>query len=190
MDVKKQLLQLYQDLNKTFFEGTLPPVLFRISFADKQVNWSLRYLQDKQYCMFINWTLLDCTEEELYINMLHQMAHIENDVNGISDTSRMYQYHNGKWNKVVNRLGIKTEFKHNFGHYSVGIDEETVAKIHAFFNYDRYKQSVQQKENVISDTESVAMVAFKCPRCNRIIKAKPTNKLICGFCLCDYFRME
>lgn len=188
MGVRKILTGLYDNLNRVFYSGTLPPVYIRFTFAEQNVNYYLKYMKNNQFCILINWKMLDCEEKDLYINILHQMAHIRNAVNDIKDTSRNYRYHNKNWNDEVKKTGVITDHNSQVGYYTVGIEEQTVNIIRSFFDFKKYKDIVATSE----DAGSKVYVTYKCPRCNRLIRAVPAvgNIVICGYDHCKFVRID
>lgn len=192
--LSEQLLQLYNALNKLYFKGILPPVIIEISFAEKQTNWSTRLYNNRQYGISVNWYSLE-DEDNLYIDMLHQMIHISNSINDVIDTSGRGRYHNIKWKNEAKRVGLIVENNNRQGYYAVGINKLTILEIRQVFDYKKY-------ENVLDEfgcTESMKinnknkvnqLVMFKCPQCGRIAKTRATNRINCGFCLCEYIRFN
>lgn len=187
MGVRKILTRLYDNLNRVYYKGTLPPALIRFSFAEQNVNYYLR-MKNNQFCICINWKMLDCEEQELYMNMLHQMAHIYNAVHEIKDTSRYFRYHNKKWNEAVVKTGVITEHNTKIGYYAVGIHESTMNTIKSFFDFGKYMDLITTKE----DVGSKKFVTYKCPRCSRLIFAVPAvgNPVICGYDYCEFLRID
>ena len=185
MNIKKSLLDLYRNLNREIYNGTLPPINIRFSFKGKQLKtWTIRH-NTPEYNLIIYWNLLDCEESELYVDMLHQMVHIYNDVNGIKDTSRNYRFHNELFAKEARRIGLIVERDEN-GCHTVGLEESLFKRIQGLFDFDEFKKAIITDK---PDTSN-AMIVQKCPRCNRVVRTAPSNNLICGFCYCDYISAE
>lgn len=189
MSVKDILIRLYDNLNRIFYSGILPPVYIQFNFAEKnKKEWKLYFMKNGQYCISINWKLLNCNETDLYINMLHQMAHIYNWINEIADTSKSCRYHNKKWDNAVRKNGIITAHNANVGYYAVGISDNTVKKIQPFFDFKKFREIVASS----NDEGEKRFVAHKCPKCNRIILAVPIigNNVICGYDHCEFIRID
>lgn len=185
MNVKTALLRLYDNLNKEYYYGTLPPIDIRFSFATQRYKeWMLKY--EPQYTLVIKWKLLDCEEEQLYARMVHQMVHIYNHVNDIRDSCDKQRYHNHYFKKEAERIGLITEHDSRKGYHVIGINESEVKKIRKYFDYDKFHKEIVTNER----TDNMKFLAHKCPKCNRMIKTLASNNVICGFCYVNYICVE
>lgn len=178
MSTTKGLSELYNCLNREFWSGELPPIAFFISFAKTRVTWKIYF--KPQYKISVHCKLLKSCPEDLYMNMLHQMVHYRNRINDIKDTSRTDRYHNKKFEEEAKRVGLILEYTEINGYNPVGITKQTVKRINKVFDYKQYLKNVEM------DDMPEKMYTYKCPKCNRTVKAFSTNKIICGYCYCDY----
>lgn len=184
MNIKKILLELYRKLNKEFYNGTLPPINIRFSFAEQLVQWTVRYTP--QYFMFINWkVLLECNEMDLYVNMMHQMVHIYNRINDIKDTSQSNHYHNKNFRKEAERIGLVMGHD-STGWCTIGLEEEVFQRVQKLFDYETFRKEIETDESKVDNR----LLTHKCPKCNRMAKTLASNNLICGFCYCEYICVE
>lgn len=185
MNIKTTLLRLYDNLNKEYYHGTLPPVDIRFSFATKMYKgWKLQY--EPQYTLFIKWKLLECEEEQLYVSMLHQMVHIYNHVNDVKDNCDKQRYHNQYFREEAERIGLVTMYDLRKGYDTVGLQKNEFEKIRKYFDYDKFHKEIVTKER----TADIRFLAHKCPKCNRMVKTLESNNIICGFCYVNYVCVE
>lgn len=192
--LRKYLELLYNNINRLFFDGTLPPAVINFSYTERQKIFRVIRLKNDQFLITINWTYLDCTEEELYINMIHQMGHIYNASRGIKDTSRSARYHNKKWSKAVAKAGVLTKIdnedkKSCVGWYAVGIEADTVNKIREFFDFNKFREAVLERTEPGMESQ---LAVYLCPYCRRTVYAVPKsdNIIICGYDFNKYIRLD
>lgn len=139
--LENKLLALYEGISREFYENCLPHITITISYTEKQVKWSLHCNDDNTYRLYVNLKLLNCEENELYMNMLHQTTHIYNHMRGIVDCIQNYRYHNYNWDIEARRVGLITGTC-NLGYKAVDIEDDTVRRIKTFFDYGDYKKTV------------------------------------------------
>lgn len=180
MSTTKGLSELYSCLNREFWSGELPPVAFTTSFAKQRITWGILFTP--QCRISVHYKLLKSKQEDLYMNMLHQMIHVKNKINDIKDTSHADRYHNKKFADEAKKVGLLLDYNKLTGHNVVGISDEAVSKINKIFNYQQYLKEVEENEV----PEKWNMYTYRCPKCNRVVNAFSTNKIICGYCYCEY----
>lgn len=178
MDDVQMLIHLYDCLNNRIFQSQLPPILIRL--YNKRGTWKAVKSKNGNYQIAISLKALSYSEEQIYINMLHQMVHIYNQIRNIVDVSSSDRYHNKYWNAKAQAIGLITEFEPTKGFKAVGIKPEVFELAQGFFQYDTYIQEV--KKDLRARKKGV-WAKFQCPVCDRVILAKNGSRdIICGYC--------
>lgn len=185
MDDVEMLNHLYDRLNKYLFEKRLPPVLIRL--YNKRGTWNV--IRDKgNFQITICLKALSIPEEQIYINMLHQMIHIYNQIQDITDVSQAGRYHNKHWNAKAQQVGLITTFEPTKGFKATGIDPKTIELAKWFFNYEKYLEEVNRD---LRARKQGVFAKFQCPACDRVIFARNgSREIICNYCHRNFIQIK
>lgn len=184
MDNIEMLKHLYDRLNKQLFHKQLPPVLIRV--YSRRGTWNV-VKEHGNFLITISLKALSYPEEQIYINMLHQMVHIYNQINGVVDASSTERYHNKHWNVKAQQVGLITIFEPTKGFRAVGIEPEVMALAREFFDYEQYMKEVKKDLRV---RKQGVFAKFQCPVCDRVIYARNGSKeIMCNYCHRNFIQM-
>ncbi len=182
MKVEEQLISLYNEINNIAWSGSLPPVLVELVFAKVNKGWRTKFLENRNYKIVINIDAISCEERELYVNMMHQMVHIYNDLRDLKDTTNRYRYHNLVYKKEAENRGIIIQQRENDGYYPVDIEQDIYKQIRKVFSYKSYIQAVKDRGYYTDSKDGLERVYAKCPLCRKVIRMTRGTQVICALC--------
>ena len=100
--MEDQLRGVFNIFNIVFFQAGLPSMQFKIDLTKK---FAIRWVADSN-CILIGSQISSIrTKYDLYHAILHEMVHIQNSLNRISDVNEN-QYHNKNFAKVAVKIGL------------------------------------------------------------------------------------
>lgn len=112
----------FQVLNERYFDGELPPIVITImsskSLGHFTINKEWRVDQEHFNEINIGAEHLSRPIENIMATLAHEMTHYYCQLNGISDTSQNYRYHNKRFKEEAEKRGLIISYAKYIG-YSV-----------------------------------------------------------------------
>ena len=144
MTVLNALYAAFDHFNEYFYaKELLPRPVINIGSAGRMnaLGWFLksgwRDKEDQFHEINMSAEYLRRKPEETLETLLHEMAHMRNEVDGIKDCNQS-QYHNKKFKSAAEYLGLKVEKSGYRGWSKTTLDVESKAAIRALpFNYKK-----------------------------------------------------
>lgn len=128
-EVTQKLVEAFEFFNKELDANLDTPVFTLIPNRGRQSYygwyWADRWKDGKKTLPEINITAdtLKRSVEEICETLIHEMAHYQNNVNGIRDCNAN-QYHNKAFKKQAEAFGLKVERMRNKGYAKTELDEK------------------------------------------------------------------
>jgi hypothetical protein len=128
-EVTQKLVEAFEFFNKELDCNLDTPVFTLIPNRGRQSYygwyWADRWKDGKKTLPEINITAdtLKRSVEEICETLIHEMAHYQNNVNGIQDCNAN-QYHNKMFKKQAEAFGLKVERMRNKGYAKTELDEK------------------------------------------------------------------
>jgi hypothetical protein len=161
-DLTCELQKVYKEFNFDLFSGALPEASFVI---DVNKNPSFKF-RENDFTIVIGQDFSNLDLIELLDDLLHEMVHISNFLNGVKDFHYSNQYHNQKFMKLANRVGL-TLIKHETQGWSIttskSIDEDDIEISYpdSDFCQKREESYLKVEENFSKDILKNAKEEFK-----------------------------
>lgn len=193
MYVEKEVEQMYNKMNSSFFLGRLPVV--RVTTSKAKIRKKYWYVEKKERIWNIR-VHIDCLQQAINRpdvfcgQLLHQIIHIYCAENKIKETCRGEQYHNKIFAEYAEMYGIKTELVNGQGYVDKGLEDREAEKIMGILGdisgkiASAFKEDAKLEINLPRSNEY--MIEQWCPVCHRHAKTSVNTKLICGWCYVDF----
>lgn len=126
--------------------------------------------------------------EEISETLLHEMAHLYNVQNGITDTSRNGYYHNKNFKKCAEKHGLIVYCCDKYGYCDTKLNNEakTFVSTLSGYNFDVFRIKADKSSKPKQSTRKLV-----CPSCGNIIRVTKMNiNVICGDCLVSFQEMR
>lgn len=183
------LLRIYTDFSILIYKKCLEEPFFQASYTQKDKRyWKHAYTPGNKMCVRVNIEKLN--REEILINTLHILIHMENRKNGIADMSESAggRYHKVAFAREANRIGVRCMHDKNYGYQIFQVSDELR---HECLNItERYYKDIETYLRIymaMKDTKrnlrpniSQSFVSYQCPACHKVIKATENSHIICG----------
>lgn len=192
MEREQVLTELYVKINNTLFGGSLPVAMFMIHNGQKnRSGWKLEYIPyNNSYLIHVAKARLLDSAKLIYENMMHQIVHILNWEDGITDTCRNGQYHTKLFKKRGIDIGLEIRNeKDGHGFCWVDIPAEMIDKINYPNLEGKMNDAISRESNRSVNWKSKNTIYY-CPVCKREAKAGDKMKLYCGFCNVSMIRKD
>lgn len=145
-DIITELHRAFAYLNKDLSQNSLEePIIVvqtkgredKMGWCSKNKIWGQRFkLNCTKYEVSISAEYLGCGYNETMNTLTHEMVHLYNAQNGISDTSRNGTYHNKKFKIEAERVGLNVDYDKRYGWACTDLSEELERKIN-FYNINK-----------------------------------------------------
>lgn len=189
VDTLKELYSIFHKLEDSLFKVKLEEPVILIQSSNKKYlgtcsvnkDWSNKKDEKKEkYEITISAESLKRPTEEIVETLLHEMVHLYCSLNDIKDTSNNFVYHNKRYKKEAERLGLEVSHAKTIGHAITKLKSETITLIKTFnINdslFDYYKKPH------FSVGKKVIYNKYGCPECSVKISTYKKVNLICGDC--------
>jgi ribosomal protein S27E len=194
--IKKEnqfLSKLYDNLNTVFFGETLPAVVLTIqgekAGAKNSLGWFSpnRWRDGEETKHEINITAENFKRPtfSIFITLLHEMIHLQNEIKGIKDTTRQGRYHNKKFANTCHDVGLlvtpcdevgyRTPHDYNDqsekvkSFYDSMTQSEKWQEVETLFQLSRMKPQAKEKQQ-----KNNIWLSITCPQCGEVFKVKKT----------------
>lgn len=208
----ESLEELFDIMNNHFFSGTLPKPIIVASTAGKKnaYGWCTNYRawtdkemkdilspsdalteeekkiiaqEDGYYEINICAEYLNRSFEDICVTLLHEMVHLYNLKDGVSDTSRFGLYHNRNYKEAAEKHGLHVE-KTKYGWSETSLTYPSLEFVRLLdkdkFDLHRRPKSTSGEEERKPSKQS--MRKYICPECGCIIRATKEVSVICKTC--------
>ena len=195
MEREVVLDKLYAKINKNIFNSTLPQASFCVTNSKKVLAGCQVIRDNDEYNIVVRSSMLKKSEQDIYETVLHQMFHIFNMENGLSDVSRHYRFHNRNFVYAVVTHGCVAVRDYGEGYCRLVIPDKVKKKIQYDNLADEMEQAIK-KDNFLSEIKYPTRIEmnnaykFYCPVCHRPALGRKNMKLYCGYCHVEMERKE
>lgn len=192
-----ELHKAFHKLNKELFNGELPEPAILIQNQGNRKNvlgWcsvaEIWVDSEKKKRHEINICAEHLNRHMLAVlsTLLHEMVHLYNLTNGITDVSRNGTYHNKNFKKQGEIRGLIVEHDPNLGWSITKIHPSLVKQIYTYGIDESAFSLARMSEK--KDKKKSSLRKYVCPECNTSIKATKEVNIICGDCNCHYELVE
>lgn len=198
----KELGRIFEVFNEKYFEDKLPTPVITVQSTKKRILgwctvktvWQPAIEKDmlveeeekkSKYEINICAQHLESPAYSIAETVLHEMTHLYNAVNDISDCTNAY-YHNKKFKKAAEKIGLicDKDKKYGYGLTSLSPElkkyvEEEVKPDDKIFKYFRDKELTRSGGSTIRQKR---IFKYKCPKCGLEAKGKTGIHVICKMC--------
>jgi hypothetical protein len=198
----KELGRIFEIFNEKYFEGKLHiPVITVQSTKKRILGWCtlktvwqpaiekamLTEEAEKKSKYEINICAQHLASPAYSISetMLHEMIHLYNVMNDISDCTNSY-YHNKKFKKAAEMIGLVCDKDKKYGYGLTSLSpelkkyvEEEVKPDDKIFKYFREKERTNSGG---STTRKKRIFKYMCPKCGLEAKGKTGIHVVCKMC--------
>lgn len=139
--------------------------------------------------------LMSASTVSICQEMLHQMVHFSNYLNGVIDHSRGGFYHNKKFRTEAERHGLKVLFDAEHGWSNIFPDEDLLAfiaeyelprislKKNSYFALPEHMTIPPEKKGGVQKRRKSSTRKYQCPECGISVRATKEVNIICGDCM-------
>lgn len=192
-----ELENLFTDLNDKLFDGKLEHPVITVSpdTTKGAYGW---------FTLWRAWTGDDneeakattgyyeinvCAEHlqrpiaEVVGTLLHEMVHLYNKQNGVSDTSRGGWYHNEKYRKAAEAHGLTVTKEDKYGWCRTALNEEMQQWLteRGTSRFDLHRRAIPKKQRKTAKSHSIK---YQCPCCGNSVRATKPVSIRCEDCDC------
>jgi len=181
----KALNDLFDKLNKIFFESTLskPVITIQHDRKARALGWftpweSWRAGENGATEINMSANFLDRDPLEKAETLLHEMCHLYAYQNKIKDHARSGSYHNKRFKEIAESHGLIVEKSTQYGYAHTRLSDDAKAIIEPLTSNI---QSLRRIEP-IRKGKSSSTRKYICPECEQSVRATKEVNIICGDC--------
>ena len=197
-----ELSRIFHLLNDKYFEGKLQdPVLTIQSTKKKILGWctlkkvwkpTIKETTIETSKLKSRYEINICAQhlvsppELLAETVLHEMIHLSNIMNDISDCTNAY-YHNKRFKKAAEKIGLICEKDKKYGYGLTSLSEDLkkyiIEEIKVNADVFKYFREIElTKSSGGSDTRKKRIFKYTCPKCGLEAKGKLNIHVVCKSC--------
>lgn len=193
------LLDIYGDFCIMAFRKKMSEPVFQSTKDRRRADtWKHSVLSTNER-MYIKINIGALNREVIMKNIIHLLIHMKNQEEGICDIAEFANrgYHNIKFADAAKRRGIECRHEKNYGYQILKIPNEM--KIECMNIINRYYTDIEDYlriydavDNITSETnrsQDRQYATYKCPVCNKRIKAWKNAYIICGVDMVPFERI-
>ena len=188
-----ELKNIYDKLNKDYYEDKLPEVVITIQSSPKgkaygwyaKDRWGVETDKEKAFDEInISAEYLSRPIENIVSTMQHEMVHLYCAMNDIKDTSNNNVYHNKKFKEEAEQRGLSIEKAQTIGWSVTTPTEEFIEYIKGLSVSEEafkfFRKMPLGKEKVKKTTKKTTK--YTCPCCEVSVRGEPELEIECKKC--------
>jgi hypothetical protein len=206
-----QLEKMFNVLNADKFGGLLPTPIITVqskpgSYGHCTTAKVWKRKDGETYELNIAAEVLSYPIEETLDTMLHEMVHLYCRENNIKETSRGGKYHNGRFKREAERVGLTCVRAGQYGWNTApndGLIEYALSKGWSEIQISRgpmmegirvgatgTASSAPEQEQENGGKKPSSTRKYKCPCCGNSVRATKEVNIICGDCMVKMEKVE
>lgn len=188
-----ELKNIYDNLNRDYYEGKLPEVVITIQSSPKgkaygwyaKDRWGIETDKEKAFDEInISAEYLSRPIENIVSTLQHEMVHLYCAMNDIKDTSNNNVYHNKKFKEEAEQRGLSIEKAQTIG-WSVTTPTEEFIKYIKGLSVDEdafkfFRKMPLGKEKTKKTAKKTTK--YTCPCCEVSVRGEPDLEIECKKC--------
>ena len=188
-----ELKNIYDNLNKDYYEDKLPEVVITIQSSPKgkaygwyaKDRWGVETDKEKAFDEInISAEYLSRPIENIISTLQHEMVHLYCAINDIKDTSNNNVYHNKKFKEEAEKRGLSIEKAQTIGYSVTTPTEEFIEYIKELDigedAFQFFRKLPFGKEKVKKTTKKTTK--YTCPCCEVSVRGEPDLEIECKKC--------
>lgn len=180
-----ELNRMFLDFNAMMFDSQLPEVEIVIQRKGKHkaYGWFTMHKvwTSEKHEITITAEHLDRGCLAIAETLLHEMVHLSNSAKGIEDCSRGGTYHNEKFAKEAQRIGLVVK-KGKSGFSNTELSDGLKARIEGLKYIDVFKVRRHEEGSKGGTGKTGNIIKYVCPDCGQIARGSKEIFVICGHC--------
>ena len=188
-DTINELYRIFNVLNEHYFENRLEDVVITIVVEDGVYGylktpkvWTTTDSDDFMFEIGMNPEYFDRDVNEIVGVLLHEMVHLDNQLNGIKDTTKAGK-HNKKFKQTAEAVDLIVD-EDDFGITDISPQLNKFISDIVKPDEDCFKLYIEYPVVEVEEPKPRKKTQFKyiCPKCGMVAKAKAELNIVCGAC--------
>lgn len=188
-EIVSKLENLFDLLNKLYFESTLPGPVITIQSTPKAYGhcstkkiWKGGDEDDGYYELNIGAEYLNRSSENTAATMLHEMIHLYCRENGLDETCQNGRYHNKLFKAQAEKRDLNIDYNRTIGYSSTSPTEAFTEKLQKAGFVLEIPFARHTFEVVKKKSDRVKAHKYYCAVCGQEVRTTAELNLICGTC--------
>lgn len=187
-----QLEKLFNIFNDHYFNGQLISPVIIIQTNGKHTNtlgwcttrkiWCDSAKDDFYFEITICAEHLDRGVYEVSNTLIHEMTHLKNLQDGVSDCSRSGTYHNKKFKDEAEKHGLVVEYHKKYGWAMTSLTDQACSYIDTLEHIDQGAFTISRQLPLAVAKPKSSSRKYICPDCGQSVRATKEVHIICGDC--------